>query len=150
MSAELEDIKRHTMDALTAAIADHPGACADAIQEIVWMGPAAIQTALCGWSGLSLHGFKQYEGPGQPGDWWGIEAVNMQTGQQVSIDEVDDPGTRDAMRLIVCFGNDDHDTITAIVKTALQDPESLSSLMVSSVKIAAMVGKALMEDGEAE
>jgi hypothetical protein len=131
--------------ALICAIIGESEQAADAIAQIVEMGPWAVHGALCGWSGLSLHGFAD----GQPiassaAGFWTTMVTDERTGNATSIDRVGDPALRDAFQLVSCFGNDDHETIAAIVRTNMDDgPEALAALMTQSLRIAAEMAKHL-------
>lgn len=124
---------------------------ADAIEAIVQMGPRAVHAALSGWSALTLHGFQQDQGPIADGEFWYLETEDIETGKVVSIDQAEDPATRDAMRLVTCVGNKDGDTIGAIVMTAwnADEGETLAALMCRSVTIAADMANHLRELREA-
>jgi hypothetical protein len=147
-------LERHVKDALAYAITTDADRFADTIEAIVVMGPVAVHGALCGWSGLSLHGFEQSQGPAPDGGFWGVEVEDVRTGKVVSIDQVSDPAMRDAARIVACVGNHDHDTIAAIIEASIQasdDLEALVALMVQSVKLAATIASHLHEKrGEAQ
>jgi hypothetical protein len=126
---------------------DEDVACAyaDAMTEIVGMGPFAVHVALSGWCALLLQGFEEAqeeEDGGLPAaGFWELETVD-QAGNPVSIDQAADPATRDALRIATCFGNKDHGTIAAIVKTAWDDgDETLSALMGAAVFLAAQTAR---------
>jgi hypothetical protein len=118
---------------------------ADAMGEIVGMGPWAVHVALSGWCGVVLHGFeeaqRQEKGGLPAGGFWQLETVDRD-GNTASIDQAVEPATRDALRIVACFGNKDHDTIAAIVKTAWDDSdETLTSLMSAAVYLAAQTAR---------
>jgi hypothetical protein len=139
--AGLEALKEAAQSALIYAIMGDAGKCSDAIGAICEMGPRAIHAALSGWAGLAHHVFEKEQGPAGPGDFWYVEAEDTRTGEIVSIDEMNNPAARDAVRLVSCIGNNDHATIAAIVKTACADEETLAELMVQSVTLAASLAK---------
>jgi hypothetical protein len=148
---ELAKLREASQNALIYALMKDADQFGEAIEQIVQMGPRAVHAALCGWSGLTLHAFEQDQGPAGEGDWWGVEVEDARTGKVVSLDKVTDPATRDAMRLVSCIGNKDHATIAAIVHTAWDaddDGETLASLMVRSVTIAADMAGHLRERRE--
>ena len=125
------------------------GEFADAIGVIVEHGPGAVHAALSGWSGLTLHGFTETQGPPPPGGFWFLEVEDVKAGVTVSSD-VCDPATRDAMRIVTCLGNKDHAMIAAIVKTAWDgDDDTLVDLLLTSVRVAAKVAIHLKEARDA-
>jgi hypothetical protein len=118
---------------------------ADAMEVVVRMGPRAVHVALSAWCGLVLHGFAQDQGAPVRGDgFWSLEVEDDKTGESKSIDDIGDPATRDAMRIVACFGNKDHDTIAAIVKTAWAgDDEALADLLFAAVRLSALTARRL-------
>lgn len=138
---------------------------AAAIGTIVQMGPCAVQVALAGWCGLTLHGFARARGAlrahiparpapaGRPGrltvtvrqgadGFWALEARDDRTGTPASIDQAASLGLRDAMRIVTCLGNSDHDTIAAIAGTArAAGPAALTDLMSETVRLAAKTAR---------
>ena len=131
-------ISKAAMDAVIAVIADDPEMAADAIATIANSGPAHVHAALCGWSGPVVAAMDD----GQPG-FWGIEITDTKTGRKVANNQSGIPQSDlDAVRIVTCFGNRDHDTIAAIVRTYWQaGPEQLATLMASSVRLSAEVLK---------
>jgi hypothetical protein len=122
------------------------GGFADAMEEIVQMGPRAVHVALCGWCGLILEGFAEDQGVPARGGFWGLDVVDDETGGARNIDDMGDPAVRDAMRIVTCFGNKDHDTIAAIVETAWNDGgEALVDLLFAAVRIAAQMAMHMAE-----
>jgi hypothetical protein len=125
---DAEAVKNAAEKALTYAILGEEGKnddaatgeFADVIAEIVEMGPRAVHVALSGWCAFTLLGFAQAQGePLRPLDgFWSLEVEDGRTGETVSIDKIGNPAVRDAMRIAVCFGNKDQDTIAAIVRAA--------------------------------
>ena len=127
------------------------GEYADAMETIVHMGPRAVHVALSGWCGLTLHGFAQDQGETPADGFWCLEVEDVQTGETVSIDEADNPAIRDAMRIVTCYGNNDHATIAAIVETAWKgSDEGLVELMFAAVDLAAQTAQHLRAIREGE
>jgi hypothetical protein len=129
----------------------------DAIEKITLAGPAAIHLALCGWCGLTMHKLARAGGLGNEtenfraaGAFWFLQVEDVETGASASIDEIEHAAARDAIRVAVCFANNDHDTIAAIVETTWDaGPEAVVDLMLAAVQLAAKTTKALPEPGEA-
>jgi hypothetical protein len=142
---DVEALQRYTRDAIAYALDEDVEGCLRVILDIAEMGPVAVHAALVGWSTVSLSGFEEDQGKARPGDWWGLEVEDLQTGETVSADAVSDPATRDAARLITCVGNQDHDTIAAIIMAAEVDMEALVKLMFQSVKLAACIARSLYD-----
>jgi len=127
------------------------GEFADAMEAIVQMGPRAVHVALSGWCGLTLHGFAQSQEAIPADGFWVLEVEDAETGEQVSVDRIEDPAHRDAMRIVTCFGNNDHDTIAAITGTAWDaGPDVLVKLMCEAVRLAAQTAQRLRKAREAE
>lgn len=142
-----EVVKEAAKNALAAALADDPSAGADAIAAIADAGPLYVQAALHGWATLTLLCVKE---PGdEEGGFWGIEAADAK-GRPVSLDSPQvAPALRAAFRVLACSGNDDHDTLGAIVQTHWNaGPEELANLMVATVSVTADVVRAARIDDE--
>lgn len=126
------------------------GEYADAMEAIVQMGPRAVHVALSGWCGLTLHGFAQAQGEIPEDGFWSLVVQDRKTGETVSINKIGDPAIRDAMRIVTCFGNNDHDTIAAIVDTAWNgSDETLADLLFAAVRLAAQTARLLAEARDA-
>lgn len=146
---DVEVLQRRTMDALACALDTDTERCLDVLLDIAGMGPVAVHAALTGWSTISLAGFED-ESAARPDGFWCLEVEDARTGEQVSVDEVRDAATRDAARLITCVGNQDHDTIAAIIMATERDAKQLIKLMFQSVRMAAAIARGMYELGSDE
>lgn len=148
MSAVPPALEVAVQDALVGMLMPDPDVTADALQVIVDNGPGAVHAALYAWSAISLKGAGD-----QPADGnWMIEVTDEKTGKVVSIDHENriPPEQRDAARLVVLYGNNDHDTIAAITRTYWESgPEALTKLLIATVRLAAEVARQLSGLGEA-
>lgn len=146
--AALGELKEAAQSALIYAIIGDREKCVEPLGAIVEMSAQAVHGALCGWSGLTLSVFEQDEGAPGDGEFWAIEAEDIETGEPRSIDEAS-AAERAALCFVTCFGNKDYATTTAIVKAVYDDPQALAELLFQSVTLAAEAAKVLKERREA-
>lgn len=130
------ELRRAIDKAMTAATAGDNARAARAVRIIAQGGPDNITTAVSAWYTPVITAV------GTPGGTFAMKVYDTD-GRQMGVDGTGiTPGQRDALRLLTCRGNHDHETMHAIVLATWNTGLfAVAELMVASLQLAATLSR---------